>query len=605
MASLVEKAIRSGFTSRQILNYVSQKYPNYAPAVNAAYHAGFTPENILRKIVKPESGETDNEDFLTEHERTIRNDKRNKRKAAQTAIGALGTAGAVAATAYGLSQRNSAIQPSEILPAEQKMLPPGSEGQTINAPPRRPRGPGGGTQSMQAPKQLGYNPQVSPAKSSSSPIKAASTIPSVAEFDEPSDIPEVRQLQRRNAEIKDMWQMAEKGKTGGKPFLKVATKLVRTGDITDINTFGDFYKWWNATESQERGGPLVEFEKFRVQRRQMYEPQEAQSQPQEQPQMQQMAEMPQQTPEQAPIEQEAVQPRIPINERIREAAFGEHPELKPLVETSMQGKEFSIPTYRMPSESQEDFSTRKIINEAIKKTAKALQEGKNFLDLPISKEIVGKVGSYSTAEDVLRLMAGIPNVYDPLLDEEEKQELFTGLMESGGKSVEGLRPTEGERDIYGAQMSPNLVWNMLLSVEPRLLDLKRAPAMKGIKKPGQAMDTTAYRRYLTHSVYGVLSGKNISPELADKINKISNATSKMDVLVKAAQEGKFNAVLREMETMMNDEYFFGLFTDEVDQMASGLGVGRMDLQGYSSADTRYANELKKKMEARKGKADGD
>jgi hypothetical protein len=103
----------------------------------------------------------------------------------------------------------------------------------------------------------------------------------------------------------------------------------------------------------------------------------------------------------------------------------------------------------------------------------------------------------------------------------------------------------------------------------------------------------------------VLSGKNISPELADKINKISDATAKMDVIVKAAEAGKFIACQEEMEKMMEDEYFFSLFTDEVEQLAAGLGAKGERLQGYSAADTRYANELKKKMEARKGKANGD
>lgn len=586
-------AIRAGFPGKTVLNQFKHKFPQYAHYINTAQNAGYTANYILKSLTNDKHNSADA--YLTEHEQIQKRDKQQKRRAALGLVGAAGTAGAIAAGAYSAAIQGGAVQPSAILPAQRRQ-PPAIPGGTINIRPRPRGGP---------PRLPGAQARGLPAP------KAAKGMPPAAPETPPPQTPELNIFQRKGAEINQLWDLAQKGKTGGNQFLKTANKLIKSGTVTDATNFTNFYNWWKATEGQPRSNPLVEYEKFRVQTRGMFDPSEVkrspiqpsgvEAPPQEElgaPQM--VSEAQQKLPIEAQrqtVTEEPEQQAMPflnIRERTQQAVFGDRPELKRKVDSSFKGKEFAVPTYKFPGESSEDFSNRKIINEAIKKTAKAISEGKSFLDFgPISPEVLG-VGGLSTAEDVLRFMAGIPNVYDPLLDDEEKQELYNGLMESGEATIEGLRPGEGEQNVYGAQMTPNMIWNLLLTIEPRLYKMERPKAIKGSTKPGQKMDSTGFRRYLTHAVYGALSGKNISTDLADKIGKISSATSSLDVIAKAAQDGNFNKVLKEIERLSEDDTaFFALFTDEVENMARAARGKKVTVS--TAVDTRGATEIRKKL----------
>jgi hypothetical protein len=85
------------------------------------------------------------------------------------------------------------------------------------------------------------------------------------------------------------------------------------------------------------------------------------------------------------------------------------------------------------------------------------------------------------------------------------------------------------------------------------------------------MGTAEIRRYLTHAVYGALSGKTITTQLADKIQKISSAAMAIDAMAEAAKQGNMNAMIKEQERLLQeDEYFYSLFTDLVEEKAREL-----------------------------------
>lgn len=634
MAGPILTAVARGFSSRTILNHIVQRYPQYAQGIMAAQAAGFTPERILQRFNKDENSD-DSDQYLTEFEQARKNDKKNKRDAAIKAVSLAGTAGALAAGGYALSQRGQAIRPSAILPAQRQGLPPpGQGGQTINVNPRGPRpgSPASPTGNLPAPQQqrgLSYNPPAPSGPRSSGvsgpkgnlPIyqnkKGLPYNPQTPQGPRPSPRVPPRGLTPLNPEqsinlirnigeetrvaniIKQGFDVATAASILRKVIPKEKVALLEKAEGGFEKILQDYIES-NPPELRQQTQPQGlpgQTPQIQPQGQQLpqdnFDPTTQQAQPgaQQQPQITQVSFDPTMQPEE-PLEEEAL---FPVDERISEAAFSENPELKRLVDSSFKGKNFSVPHYRYAGESETDFESRRVMNNAVKKAAKAITEGQSFMDFPVTPEALKGVGGYSVAEDVLRFLAGIPNVYNPLLDEDEKQELFDGLLESGGTTVEGLRPSPGATNIHGAQMTPNLIWNLLLSVEPKLTTIERPNAIKGATMKGEKMDTTGFRRFLTHGVYGVLSGKSLPPDLSDKIEKISQASSVIDVIVNASKEGKFRKVQETIDRLANDdEELFALIADEIDRFEES----RIPEEKKGASDTRTANQLIKLREDR-------
>ena len=595
------RAIQAGFASGTVLNQIAKKFPQAAYYINTAQNAGYTANNILKSLAK--DTENPDEAYLTEHEQINRRDKQQKRAAALGLVGAAGTAGAIAAGAYSAARRNAPIQP-QVLPAQRP--PPAQPGATINVTPKPRPGLPPPKLGLPGPQPQPRGPKGRPPSSAQPPIPMEGPKPE----DLLPDVPELRSLQRKEAETKQLWDLAQRGKTGGNQFLKTSKTLLKDGTIADMAGFASFHNWWKATEGQPRSHPLVEYERFRTQTRGMREPPTT---PQErphvrpQPQIAPEQELPppsQEVGAEPEAQPEAEQmPQIGIRERTQQAAFAEAPELKTLLDRTYKGKEFSIPTYRFPGESAEDFRVRHTIDTAIKKAAEAISKGESFLDyfeahrkepgaewMMKMPEHLKESGMFlSTEMDVLKFLAGaggpLAGPYEKLLDDREKEELMNGLS--------------GDRNIYGALMTPSMVWNMLVTIEPKLATIKEVPRIKGGRKEKISFNLTNMGRFLTHAVYGVISGKNISPELADKIARISVATHGLDVIAKAAKEGRFNAAMAEMKRLADDEAFMDLFTDEVEEMVAQFGVKGMQPPKGSAADTKAANEIKKKFEENK------
>jgi hypothetical protein len=546
MIPAISHALTSGYPSRVIINNIIRRYPQHAGKIDAALAAGYGADQILQYI----SGDKDQRDpdkYLTDKEKIRKREDQNSKKALMQLAGTLGTAGALASGVYGYATRNQAIRPNAILPAQRNqpqralpqqrpgLPPPQRTGIPPGLPPPQPPGP--------PPQPINKGPSPKP----SSPVNLPVARESQKNIDLIHNINE-------DTRISNILQSS--------PNIELATQILRKVmprskvDILDRvpgglqQVISDYSKYIqeNPPAIREQFQPRQPTEQG-IQNREIEQIQKSEEQEQSQNQLQEQEEI-------APRIQQ-IQPEIfkePINKRVSEAAFGEH-EISRIPESKeMMKKNFYIPNYRYPGENVKEFSDRKILFDLINKGAKAITEGKSFLDfLPTSKGV-----QLSTAADVLRFMGDIPNVYSALLDQEEKQELFDGLLETGDLSVEGLRPNVnlGEGNIHGAQLSPNLIWNLLLTIEPKLQTMKKPPSVKGYKmSPGRKMGGSEIRRFLNHSLYGVLSGKTISSELSDKIQKISEASSNLDIISKAAKAGNLRKIDEYMDKLMDDSYF--------------------------------------------------
>lgn len=593
-------AARAGYTPESILHALAEHNPKYKKPIQAALLANYTAESILDRL-------SEDMPAATPHQRGKRNiqnaRKEGVKNLASTALG-------IAGVTYGLTkyaQAGQAIRPSQIFGQARRTPPPtprGPQGGTINVPqppglpapqgqlpaprgqppgpqaPRTPQGPRPGAPNALA--QLPYNPQQAPTARAQPPApNRPINAPTVQQSGPPIATPYEHNADYNVGLVKNLKLDKKLGTILGSGLTTAAAEQVirdtfprGTLAILDKAEGGlpqlieDYQSVLQRNQSREnKNAALKKFnERMRkglVEReRERFDAEYGQDL-QPELELEPVTEAPRREPIVEPTVDESegeFQEVEPVDVKVQQAVRGEG-KLRPLEDYALRKEAFAIADYKKPGEDPGAFKERKIINDAIKKAAKMISEGGSFLDIlgAMSPEERKRVvvdeyrrdRAFSTAADVLRFLSGVPNVYDPLLNEQEKQELFDGLLETGDKTVEGLRPTPGEQNVYGAPMSPNLVWNMLLAIEPKLQHMK-IPRLTGFETP---KDNAKMKRMLSHQVYGVLSGKTISTELADKIERISQATSGIDAIIKAAKMGNQIAMEREMERLMDDDYF--------------------------------------------------
>lgn len=549
-------ALTHGYTPYIIMNTIARNYPRHATKIRNAYAAGYTAESILS--VLDDSKERKVQNYLSFNEQARRQDEKNSRQGATNLLGAVGAAAGVAGGLAYLN-RGRAIRPNQILPPL-KNQPQGPQaprqlpgqppaqlgpiqpiqprGQPPQGPvppaPYRPTGPQpqGPNQpagmTLNQPVQKSPNqPQVQPQMQARNPMQNVTLVKNLNEDNRFMNI--IKQSQDPQTTAMILRQIIPKSKLA-------QLEKVEGGLEQIVNDYSQYLQTQQQPQNQQQP-----------------------SQPQFQHQSQQEPIPPPdiaQTMQNEMIEREpgdeSLLPDEHIHERVNEtisdSSKGKQSPL-PSQDMELKRQRFSIPNYHYPNEPKEDFVTRQTIYKAVNKAAKELKEGKSFLDFKNNPDI-----QLSTAADVLRFMAGIANPFESLLDEDEKQELASATEPETG-------------NIYGAQMTPNLVWNLLLRIEPSLAKMKKPLAIKGAKfSPTQKMGTTELRRFLTHNVYGVLSGKSVSTELVDKINKISRATSSLDVIAKAAIDGNIRRMDEEMSKLMDDAYFLEIMNQELDNL---------------------------------------
>ncbi len=536
----LQQAAFYGFTAIQTLNFLGNKFQKLKSPIKQAQQIGHKAEDILEFLSGKQNFKGDNEFRRTQRGLGYTEKGERLKKGIKTAAMAL----PLAAVGYGAIRaafaRNQAIRPSAILPPlpqqqAQRALPGPQAQRGLPAPgPRAPTQP-------QPPQPQGPAP-ATPGLTQQLPTQTATpSAPEPTQSSEMPEVPELKAIQQKEADIGQLWDLAKKGKTQGNPFLKMANQLIKKGDIKDVKTFTNFRNWWQATEGKPRSNPLVEFEKFRVETKGMFEPTEK---PAETFKKGDQIQLP--SGKKATIKDISEKVARVAREDGKEAQY-RVTDLKKLSEATPKAKEYAKALYQQPGEPKEEWENRKLIAHAAKKAAKEIVQGKTFLDFPIPPEAIAH-GGLSVAEDVLNFMAGNSNAYE-YLDEDDREEI------------------EAARDLYGAQITPNMVWNMLLVQEPKLKQPEMRPkSVKGRETiKGGKMGSSEFRRSLTHMVYGMISGKGLSTELADKITKLSGARALLDTFDEAFKQGKRAKIDEEMEKLMDDEYFNSLFTDEVEE----------------------------------------
>lgn len=586
MASLIINAIKQGFNSKQILQHIGKKYPHYANAINISQAAGFTPEKILKYL---NEGNAENSDgYLTSHERLRKADKRTQRNKGLAVLGTLGTVAAAGTTAYGLANANKAINPTSILPALPQRRPSLQQRQLPQAQPRQnlPYRPGGpGPTPKQPPSGPGpQQPPQTPMNRPPSPIIPPNiiTLPQSSTQNQPAIIPPNPERSTKLIKTLGIGDRVEKVLKGGLG-VTTAAQILRTmipknklalldkeeGGLEQI--IKDYHQGMLETTRQGTLGKfndkiknksLIDQELERLNKHHAEKNQELL------PEKIVQSDASEIIPEAILPKEKLEKNESPLNERISEIAYGEEKPKKLAESKELKSQRFSIPNYRYANEPISEYNNRKILYNAIDKGSKAILAGKSFLDFPVNSEGIKARGGYSTAKDVLQFLTGLPSIYDPLLDEEERDELTIALMDTGAMTNPELAATAGKQNIHGANITPNLVWNLLLSVEPRLATMEKPPSVKGYKMaPGKKMGTSELRRFLTNSVYGVLSGRNISYELSDKINKISQAAASVDKIAKSAQDSNTRHMQEELDHIFkNDPQLLSMMYEEAEEL---------------------------------------
>jgi hypothetical protein len=315
MTAPIMQAISSGFSSQQVLSYLIRKFPQHAKKISHALAMGYTPTQVLSYLSGGKKAVNTDEVAQTEHEATIKADKR--RRNTNEALVAGTAAAAAGGLGFGLSRLGGAAGSNAIRGQLLPALPGGGRiagsptlqiGHTpVNVPPNptptnpNPNNMGGGQGGNLAPS--GGQP---PAMPPSGGMPPPSPMPPASNLSSPSQspiqnvansitqgvgnqqVPEnnleplteqdkaYRNILDRQKESSRLFELAKEkrpGKEGTTPFMRMARDLVKKGQIKDAEEFDEFRKYWARTEGQRRGSPLIEFETFRSQKPKFQEPQ--------------------------------------------------------------------------------------------------------------------------------------------------------------------------------------------------------------------------------------------------------------------------------------------------------------------------------------------
>ena len=264
---MIQQAITMGYTAAQILKFISNKFKSSSSGITNAQKQGYDDEEILRFLsgkIKPKNKKNlDNQ--LSSQEKYLKSvgintkeeksDTRNRFLSSAigtgiTAIGAYNTYKNYDGMLKGLGQTFGlgGTSPNPLNNSETSargMPAPGPNAETNpeltpSGFPIRPQDP----QNQQPPEP--------------EPIQLDPSIP---------EDQAIQNIQDRQSESNRLFELASQPKASREnmtPFMQTARSLIKKGDIKDADTFDSFRKYWTATEGNQRGSPLIEFEKFRV-----------------------------------------------------------------------------------------------------------------------------------------------------------------------------------------------------------------------------------------------------------------------------------------------------------------------------------------------------
>ena len=102
-------ALSSGFTSKQIVNYLLRNHPQHAKVINKALRSGFTADQIIKFLSGGRKSVNSSQEGMTEHEKTLGTDIQRREDVQQGALNAALAAGSLYATPIALRAGQAAL----------------------------------------------------------------------------------------------------------------------------------------------------------------------------------------------------------------------------------------------------------------------------------------------------------------------------------------------------------------------------------------------------------------------------------------------------------------------------------------------------------------
>jgi len=269
-------AVLSGYNAIQILSYLKGLSSNLKKKINQAEKLGHKPEEIVNYFYDTAESELSS-GYKTSNkiEAQRRADDAEKvKKALGIGVAALGAFALTKGTPTAPSNitPTGAVRPSAIYqgpppprqigaPQQRLGLPAPAQAAGVAQPtppsPAAPNAPA--PQPPSQPIQMGMRP-------SQSNLPTRETM--LQQGFHPKEVDAVIKIKQKAQESEKLWELAKQKRAKAPPenkdFMRIAKVLVQTGTIADQEKFGQFKKYWDATEGQKRLPPVAEFEKFRT-----------------------------------------------------------------------------------------------------------------------------------------------------------------------------------------------------------------------------------------------------------------------------------------------------------------------------------------------------
>lgn len=227
MLSQISKALETGFTEDQVLDFVVKKFPKFASKIMGAKSAGFNGRQILNTLLGQKKERENNDQPRTEYEGTINKDKAEQNSRQNQAV----AAGTLAATSLAAPIAASALQ--RAIPSSLQSLLPAMTASTT-----------------------GQNQLANPIDNTSQqpPLDLGNANPT-----QPINI---EQPKENSNKLDRLWTGFEKGRDKGfdfdsDGFLKIAKRMKSTGEIKSREDFEKFYNLFEQKKNEGKDLPAA------------------------------------------------------------------------------------------------------------------------------------------------------------------------------------------------------------------------------------------------------------------------------------------------------------------------------------------------------------
>lgn len=238
MIPQISKALSSGFTSKQVIDFLLRQFPEHSEKIKAALASGYTADQVLRFLGGGRKALAQDDQPLTEHEKTMGTDIKRRENVNKGAL-----SGATLAATPLVSQAAGAAL-SRALPAALRPLSDSFASASL------PLAQGLPTQ------QVPESPLLSQEASQKIPESQQSPSLNVNDVTSVTQPPVDTQAQLKSKKINELWEAVNSGKTSRKDpelsmFLKIAKQL---NYYRGLNTKERFEQLYNKFEEMQGKG---------------------------------------------------------------------------------------------------------------------------------------------------------------------------------------------------------------------------------------------------------------------------------------------------------------------------------------------------------------